>query len=91
MRVDFLPRMWTTLRQDLPGAETDLARGKFAPVLGWLREWFQVRGNLLRADDICREATGSLRRVEPYLDFLNAKFGEFSGANVAGRDRVGSP
>jgi Zn-dependent M32 family carboxypeptidase len=89
--MDFLPLMRKTLRQDLPGAEAGLARGALAPVLGWLRERVQVRGSLLRADDLCRETTDSLLRVEPCRDYLNAKFGELYGANVAGRDRVGSP
>jgi carboxypeptidase Taq len=87
----YAAQMWKTLQRDLPGAEAGLARGEFAPVLGWLREKIHVRGSLFRADDLCCEVTGSSLRVEPYLDYLNAKFGELYGASAARGDRTGSP
>jgi len=87
----YAAQMWQTLRRDVPGAEAGLARGEFAPVLGWLREHIHVRGSVLRADDLCREATGATLRVEPYLEYLNAKFGALYGGKAADCGRVGTP
>ncbi len=87
----YAAQMWTALRRDVPGIEAGLARGEFAPVLGWLRENVHARGSLLLADDLCRAATGATLSVEPYLEYLNTKFGELYGLDTAGSRRVVSP
>ncbi len=87
----YAAQLWAALRRELPGVEDGLARGEFSSVLGWLREKVHGRGRLLQADDLCREATGAKLSVEPYLDYLNAKFGEIYGVTTAAGGRTGKP
>jgi carboxypeptidase Taq len=86
----YAAQMWDALRRDLPGVEAGLARGEFGPILGWLRQRIHARGRLLRAADLCREATGAALSAEPYLAYLNTKFGDLYGLDLAGSGRAGT-
>lgn len=57
------PRLWS-----------DVESGRFAPLLGWLRENVHRRGQHESADSIIAQATGSGLDPQPFLDYLSRKF-----------------
>ncbi|MCK6547090.1 carboxypeptidase M32 [Myxococcota bacterium] len=62
-----------------PGIWTDVEAGRFGPLLGWLREHIHVKGHLDSAEATVKSATGEALRVEPFLAYLRAKYGELYG------------
>jgi carboxypeptidase Taq len=58
----------------VPGVDEAIARGDFAPLLGWLREHVYRHGAKFTADELVRRATGRPMTIEPYLDYLWRKY-----------------
>lgn len=64
------------------GAETteaDFRRGQFAPLREWLTRNIHQHGQRYRAGELCRRATGSPLSPEPFLAYLNEKYGRLYG------------
>ena len=59
---------------DLGGLEDLLARGRFGPLLGWLREHIHVHGQCYSAAELARAVTGKPLSHEPLLALLRGKF-----------------
>lgn len=51
-------------------------------LLSWLRENVHTYGSMLDADELIVQATGSELSVEPYLEYLRAKFSDIYGVNL---------
>ena len=64
---------------DLGGLAPLIARGEFAPLLGWLREKIHSRGRLLSAAELCRDVTGRDLEVAPFVRYLRRKYGDLYG------------
>ncbi len=64
---------------ELDDLSAQLERGEFQPLLTWLREHVHQKGSLLPADELCRSLTGAKLQVKPFLDYLQAKFGDIYG------------
>lgn len=67
--------------EDLGGQATmddNIRSGKFAPLLGWLREKIHQKGALLDPQELINSATGREREatidIEPYTSYLTTKF-----------------
>lgn len=86
----YAAQLWAALRRDLPQADAAIAAGEFAPLLAWLRRNVHQQGRLWTAADLCREATGEPLRVEPYLAYLNEKFGALYGIATGSGPRTGA-
>jgi len=56
---------------EIPGA---LARGDFAPLMGWLREQVHGRGSLLTGDELLIQATGRPLDPEVFKQHLQARY-----------------
>ncbi len=54
----------------------EIARGRFGTLHGWLREHLYRHGAKFKPDDLVQRATGSPMRIDPYIDYLRAKYGE---------------
>jgi len=67
------------LNQARPGLWHDVAEGRFAPVLHWLRENVHQRGRTLDAPDLVREVCGERDPVEDLLDHLWGRHGALYG------------
>ena len=65
--------------EQVPSIPGDIAAGRFAPLLGWLRENVHVYGRKYLPEDLVRKATGSPLTVEPYVRYLKSKFGDIYG------------
>ena len=57
-----------------PAIRPGLARGDFAPLVGWLRAEVHTRGSLLDTDDLIAAATGRPMTIEPYLGHLRRRY-----------------
>jgi carboxypeptidase Taq len=59
---------------DLGGIDGLLARGEFAPLLGWLRDRIHVRGQCYSAAELAVAVTGRPLSHQPLLDLLRGKY-----------------
>ena len=64
------------MARDLPDWEEQVRGGRFAEILGWLRERVHRHGRVYPAAEICRRVTGEPLDARYFTDYLNAKFGE---------------
>ncbi len=62
-----------------PGIPDGIARGEFAPLLGWMREHVHRYGRKFEPDELVQRATGRPLDPEPYLRYLQQKFGALYG------------
>lgn len=67
------------LRTEVPGLDSQMARGDVSAATGWLRERLQRHGGLYEPRDVVRRACGFEPSEAPLLDYLEAKFGEIYG------------
>lgn len=72
-------QLWERLEQDLPGLDQQMARGQFDGLLSWLREHVHRHGNKLRTTELLQRLTGAGLAAEPYLRYLEGKFGRIYG------------
>ncbi len=72
-------QLWRAASQSLPDLEAQIARGEFAPLLGWLRENVHQYGKKYLPGELIERATGGPLTSAPYVDYLNRKFGEVYG------------
>jgi carboxypeptidase Taq len=67
-------QFYAAARRDLPDVEDALARGDYAPLLGWLAKNVYRHGRAFSPEELLVRATGSGLTVEPYLAYLQAKY-----------------
>ena len=67
-------QLMSAARRDMPTLSADLARGSYAPLLGWLRDRVHRHGRALDPDELMRRATGENTRMEYHLQHLAAKY-----------------
>ena len=60
--------------QELPGLETDLAQGHYAPLLAWLRDRIHSQGQRYLPNDLMARATGEPTQAKYHLEYLRKKF-----------------
>ena len=59
-----------------PEIPTQMERGEFGLLLGWMRENVHRHGSKYDPEDLIRNATGRSLETAPYLNYLRIKFGE---------------
>ncbi len=64
------------LRRDVPDYRKSLRKGDCKPVIKWLGENVQSKGNLLDPPDLMKEVCGTKVTVKPFLSYLDRKFGK---------------
>jgi carboxypeptidase Taq len=69
------------MEQDLPDLEAQLTRAEFDGLLAWLRQNIHRHGNKLLTAELVRRLTGAGLAAEPYLRYLDRKFGQLYGLN----------
>lgn len=69
-------QLFEAARRALSGLDASLARGEYAPLLGWLTEAMYRHGRAFSANEILERATGHGLTTAPYLDYLAAKFAD---------------
>lgn len=62
-------------REERPEIDTELASGDFGTLLGWLQERVYRHGRRFEPLDLVQRATGRPMTTEPYLAYLEGKYG----------------
>jgi len=68
-------QLWNAAEREIGELEPLMARGEFAPLLGWLRENVHRHGQKFPPQELVRRATGEPLTVAPYASYLQTKFG----------------
>lgn len=68
-------QLFQAARRELPTLESDLARGQYHGLLGWLRGKVHSHGSYYQPQELIRRATGQPTSTAPHIEYLRAKFG----------------
>ncbi len=72
-------QLWARMAGDIPDLEAQIAAGELSPLLGWMREHVHRHGAKFAPAELVRRVTGNDLTPEPYLDYLQSKFGAIYG------------
>ena len=72
-------QIYAAARAELPDLEGDIAAGRFGPLHGWLCHSLYRHGSKYTADELMQRVCGGPLRTEPYLAYLQGKFGAIYG------------
>jgi carboxypeptidase Taq len=67
-------QIFAAAKRAVPAIPRAIARGDFAPLLGWLRANIHGLGSLLSTSDLLRQATGSSLDAKIYEDHLKRRY-----------------
>lgn len=67
-------QLMETARRELPGLDGQLARGRFAPLLGWLRDRVHRHGRKFTPDELVERTTGQPVSAGPWIEYIRTKF-----------------
>jgi carboxypeptidase Taq len=70
---------WEQIGRDIPDIEDQIGSGQFAGLLAWLRQNIHQHGMKFKSTELIERITGGPLSAEPYLRYLNGKFGEIYG------------
>ncbi|MGQ0722613.1 MAG: carboxypeptidase M32 [Candidatus Eiseniibacteriota bacterium] len=71
----YAAQLWERMRRDIRGIDGKIARGDFAPVLGWLRRKVHAPGRTYPAAELIRRATGREPSTAPFVAYVTSKYG----------------
>lgn len=69
-------QLWERMLQDIPDVEQQVENAKFDGILNWMREHVHVHGSKYEPQELMQKITGSKITPEPYMRYLDTKFGE---------------
>jgi len=69
-------QLWDKMLEEHPNIPDEIAQGKFDAILGWMREKVHRFGSKFEPQEIMLKATGSKITPEPYMHYLQTKYGE---------------
>ncbi len=69
-------QLWQKINQDIPDLADQIRKGEFSGLLGWLRQNVHRHGKKFEPQELVERVTGSKLSPEPYLQYLQAKFGQ---------------
>jgi carboxypeptidase Taq len=72
-------QLWEVIRRDIPDVTEQIRLGKFAALLGWLREKVHSHGRKFEPKELVQKITGSKIDPAPYVRYLKEKFGKIYG------------
>jgi carboxypeptidase Taq len=72
-------QLWEAIQRDIPGLDGLMEQGEFSPLLRWLREKVHRHGSKFEPQALIARVTGSKIDPQPYVRYLEAKFGEIYG------------
>jgi len=67
-------QFWNKLEADLGDTNALMAKGEFAPILGWLQEKIYSKGKRYAPKDLVQQVTGKPMGAEDYVTRLTAKY-----------------
>ena len=72
-------QLWETFAREHPARDEEIGRGDFTALLGWLRARLHQYGRKYEPQDLVVRITGRSVGAEPYLHYLERKYGEIYG------------
>jgi len=69
-------QLWNKINVNIPDLEKKIAKAEFGDLLAWLQENIHRHGAKYEPLDLLKRATGQNLDAEPYLQYLESKFGE---------------
>ncbi|HEX6316704.1 MAG TPA: carboxypeptidase M32 [Gemmatimonadaceae bacterium] len=72
-------QLWDAFGRAHPDRDEQLRRGNFEPLLRWLRDQVHRYGRKYEPQELVLRVTGSKIDPEPYLRYLETKYGEIYG------------
>ncbi len=69
-------QLWEVIQRDLPNLDSQIAHGEFSELLAWLRQNLHRYGAKFEPQELVQKITGSKINPQPYLRYLQAKYGE---------------
>ena len=72
-------QLWEKMSEEIKDVEDKLEKGEFNVILAWLRKNVHVHGAKYKPQELVQKITGSKITPEPYIKYLNSKFGEIYG------------
>jgi len=72
-------QLWEKMSEEIKDIEEKIETAKFDAILAWLRESVHVHGAKYEPQELVQKVTGSKITPEPYIKYLNSKFGEIYG------------
>jgi len=76
-------QLWEQLRTEIPDLDSQLERGEFGELNGWLRENLHRHGRKYTSRETLERITGGGMDPGPYLRYLREKLGEIYGLSVS--------
>jgi carboxypeptidase Taq len=67
-------QIWSALQREIPDTEGLMAKGEFAPILGWLQDRLYRHGRELEPKELVRRTTGSEMRADEWLGYVRDKY-----------------
>jgi len=72
-------QLWEAMLKDIPDLDAQMERGEFAALRSWLRKNIHQHGAKFEPQELVMRATGSKIDPQPYLRYLQTKFGSIYG------------
>ncbi len=69
-------QFYDAAEQARPQIPDDIRRGEFGALHGWLKDNIYQHGSKYTASELAEHVTGGPMRIEPYIGYLQAKYGE---------------
>jgi carboxypeptidase Taq len=72
-------QLWECINEDISGLHEQIRNGEFGAITGWMREKIHRHGAKFEPQTLVERVTGKKIDPEPYLRYLQKKFGEIYG------------
>ena len=69
-------QLWVKIKDDVSDLERQMEKGKFGDLLDWLRTNLHIHSSKYQPVELLNKVTGSGLEAQPYVDYLNEKFGK---------------
>ena len=72
-------QLWEKMSEEIKDIEEKIENAEFDAILAWLRENVHVHGAKYEPQELVQKITGSKITPEPFIKYLDSKFGEIYG------------
>jgi carboxypeptidase Taq len=72
-------QFWAAMKADVGDQDALMAKGEFAPILGWLQEKIYSKGSTIPPQELVMQVTGKPMGPEDYMAALTAKYRSLYG------------
>ena len=75
----YAAQLFESIRKAIPDLDSQVREANFEPLLTWLREHVHRHGRRKMAAEIIRDCTGAEPSIEPFMAYLETKYGALYG------------